>query len=153
MRKLLLLPFLLFALFACAEPNITGTWKLDRDASTGSPSVQGASLLVITQSGDALTFDYYPLKNGQRGDLLQSDGYTTDGLEHPGYKTRTYVTYLQAYWRKKQLVTRTRAIMDPEGYQTFTNENHWSLSEDGKTLTDKSSDGKKVVYSREPAAQ
>ena len=150
MRKLLLLPLLFLAVSVYAAPNLGGTWKFDPEVSNGQPAAPGASLLVVTQSADAITFDYYPLTKGQRGALLQSYSYTTDGHQHPGYKTRTYVTYQRVYWHKNMLVVSTKGIIDPEGEQTFTDEDHWFVSEDGKTLTHKSSDGKKAVYARQP---
>jgi hypothetical protein len=143
--------FLAF-LFAQSAPNLAGTWKFDPLASTGQPAAKGASLLVITQSGDALTFDYYSANRGERGELIQSSVYTADGRDHPGNKIRTYVTYVKAYWQGKSLIAQTRNIMDPEGYQSFTIEDRWTLSNDGKTLTDQTSDGTKVVYTRQPDA-
>jgi hypothetical protein len=153
MRKLLLLPLLFVAVSLHAAPNFAGTWKLDADASTGSPAAQGASLLIVTQTEDTLTFDYYPLTNGKRGALIQSDSYTLDGLDHPGHKLRTYITYTRAYWHKKALIVRTQGVMDTEGEQTFTDEENWFLSPDGNTLTDRSSDGKKAVYVRQPNSE
>lgn len=152
MRKILLCALVVFALTLFAEtvPNLSGTWKLDRDASTGEPAAKGASLLAIKQSDDDLAFDYFAANNGQRGKLLQTSTYVTDGIQHSGYKIRTYVTYVRAYWRKSELVVQTKAVLDPDGYQTFTTEDHWSLSQDGNTLTDKSSDGTRAVYTRQP---
>jgi hypothetical protein len=150
MKKIVLPLFLFFALIAYAEPNLSGTWKLDADASSGPPPAKGASLLVITQSGNDLTFDYYGASNGQRGDLIESNNYVLDGIEHRGNKTRTYITFVRAYWQKKALIVRTRAILDSVGEQTFTDEQRWSVSDDGKTLIGKFSDGTKTVWERQP---
>lgn len=138
--------------FAQPTPNLSGTWKLDGDASTGPPAAKGALILVITQSGDNLTFDYYAANNGERGELIQSSPYTSDGRDHPGNKIRTYVTYVKTYWQGKSLVVQTKGILDVEGTQTFTLEDRWTLSNDGKTLTDHASDGTKVVFTRQPDA-
>jgi hypothetical protein len=144
---------LFFALFfAQSTPNLAGTWKFDPNTSSGQPAARGASLLVVTQSGDALTFDYYPVNNRERGELIQSSEYTADGRDHPGNKIRTYVSYVKAYWQGKSLILQTKSVMDPDGYQSFTLEDRWTLSNDGKTLTNHSSDGTKVVYTRQPDA-
>ncbi len=141
-----------FAFFSQSVPNLNGTWKLDQDASTGPPIAKGASILVITQSGDDFTFDYYASSNGKRGELIQTSAYSTDGRERRGNKIRTYVTYVRSYWHRSTLVMQTRNVMDLDGYQTFNTEDRWTLSEDGKTLTDQSSDGTKAVYVRQPDA-
>ncbi len=153
MNNLLFSTILFFAFFAQSVPNLGGTWKLDQDASTGPPAAKGASVLVITQSGDDFTFEYYASRNGKRGDLIQTSYYSTDGRERQGNKIRTYVTYVRSYWHGNTLVLQTRNILDVDGYQTFKTENRWSLSDDGKTLTDKSSDGTKAVYVRRPDAE
>jgi hypothetical protein len=48
------------------------------------------------------------------------------------------------------MVISIRSVIDPGGEQTFTTEDRWSLSDDGKTLTDKSSDGTRAIYRRQP---
>ena len=150
MNSLLFSAILFLAFFGQTVPNFGGTWKLDQDASTGPPAAKGASFLIITQSGDDLTFEYHGSSNGKRGDLIQTSSYSTDGRERQGNKLRTYVNYVRSYWHGKTLLVRTRSVMDLDGFQTFTLEDRWSLSDDGKTLTDQSSDGTKAVYVRQP---
>ncbi len=153
MANVLFSALLCFALFAQSIPNFSGTWKLDRNLSTGQPDAKGASLLVITQSGDTLSFDYYRANNGERGDLIQSSSFTTDGRERRGNKARTYITYVKSYWQGKSLILQNKGIIDPGGEQTFTLEDRWVMSSDGKTLTDQSSDGTKTVFTRQPNAE
>ncbi len=112
MSSLLFSTILFFAFFAQSVPNFTGTWKLDQDASTGTPAAKGASILVINQSGDDLTFDYYASSNGKRGDLIQTTSYSTDGRERRGNKIRTYVTYVRSYWHRNTLVLQARNVCE-----------------------------------------
>ncbi len=152
MENLLFSAVLFFAFFAQSTPNFSGTWKFDADASSGKPAAKGASLLIITQSSDDLAFDYYAANNGKRGDLIQSSTYVADGTERAGYKVRTYITYVKSYWQRKTLIVQTKGVLDIDGSQTFTLEDRWTVSDDGKTLTDHTSDGTKAVFTRQPNA-
>ncbi len=155
MYKAILSAVFLFALFsqpgfAQPTPNLAGTWTFDPAASTGIPQAKGALLLVISQSGDELTFEYYRGTTDDHGDPIQTTYYTTNGRERMGNKVRTYVAYVKSYWERQTLVVRTRAVIDATGEQTFDMEERWTLSKDGNTLTEKASDGTKVVYTRQP---
>jgi hypothetical protein len=59
---------------------------------------------------------------------------------------------VKAYWQGKNLIVQTKGILDVEGTQSFTLDDRWTLSNDGKTLTDHTSDGTKVVFTRQPDA-
>jgi hypothetical protein len=70
----------------------------------------------------------------------------TDGEERPSYSTRLARAYARARWDKNELVVTTRVFLDVYGYQSYSEADRWDVSDDGKTLTDKSSDGKVMVY-------
>ena len=155
MYKSVVFTVLLFAffaqpIFAQPTPNLAGTWKFDPVASTGVPQAKGALLLVISQSGEELTFEYYRDTSAERGEPIQTTYYSTNGRERMGNKVRTYVAYVKSYWERQTLVVRTRAVVDATGEQIFDMEERWMLSKDGNTLTEKSSDGTKAVYTRQP---
>ncbi len=153
MQKLLFSAVFFFAFLAQPAPNLSGTWQFDPTASTGQPAAKGASFLVVSQSGDELTFDYYGVSAGKRGKLVESAHLSADGRRHAGNKIRTYTSYVTAYWNRNKLVVQSKAVLDPDGYQTFSTEDRWSLSNDGNTLTDSSSDGTQTIYRRQPNAE
>lgn len=139
-----------FAIFAAqtAAPNLAGRWKLDLDASTGTPPVPGASLLIVSQSEDDMQFQW----EGNNGSLLAGESFPTDWSSNRRFSTRTQVGYARAHWRDNQFVVETKVVMDVDGYQSFSYTERWTISRDGKTLTQTSSDGKKLVFERVPDA-
>ena len=54
--------------------------------------------------------------------------------------------YARARWKENKLVVTTRSFLDIYGYQSYSSEDRWELSADGKTLSNKSSDGKVTVF-------
>ncbi len=128
---------------APAVPNLSGTWRLDRDLSTADLSRIKTTVLVVRQSYDDIRFDYY---DGKR--WLGAEQFLTDGTERPRYKTRIERAYARAAWKGDKLVVRTRSFLDVYGYQSYELTDTWERSDGGQTLINKSSDGKAIVYYR-----
>ncbi len=139
---------ILFVLFAAqtAVPNLSGRWKLDLDASSAATPVPGATQLVVYQGEDDVQFQYEKAD----GSLLAEDRFSTDWRSERRFATRIQIGYARARWEGKQLLIETKVVMNVEGTQSYSYDERWSLSPDGKTLTQKSSDGKKLVYDRMP---
>lgn len=138
------LVFLLFTVAAAAQsgtPAFSGTWRLDRDLTTADLRWNKITVLTVTQSGEEVRFQYFDPDR-----LLGSETFVIDGEERPRYSTRLARAYARARWDKNKLVVTTRVFLDVYGYQSYSEADSWELSEDGTTLTDKSSDGKVMVY-------
>lgn len=130
-------------------PDLSGSWVLNPVKSTANPipKAKGPTRLIITQNGNNINFDSYD-GNG----LDHSSSFVVDDKERPRYKTRLERAYARARWDKGELVIVTRSFLDPEGTQSYTDVERWSLAKDGKTLVHKLSDGKVEVYEKkEPA--
>ncbi len=143
-----ILTFVVFALFAAqtAVPNLAGRWRLDLDASTAPAPVPGAILLQVSQTDEDVQFQY---ENAQ-GSVLSGESFPTDWSSNRRFSTRTQIGYARAQWKDNQLLVETKVVLDVDGNQTFSYTERWSVSPDGKTLTEKSSDGKKLVFDRVP---
>ncbi|MFB3814947.1 MAG: hypothetical protein ACE14L_12640 [Terriglobales bacterium] len=125
-------------------PNLSGTWRLDRDLTTADLSRVRTDILLVRQSFEEIRFDYYD-RDRQR---LGVETFITDGDERPRYKTRIERAYARARWKDDRLIVRTRSFLDHEGYQSYSLDEIWQRSPDGTLLTNKSSDGKEMVYRR-----
>jgi hypothetical protein len=147
---LTLLAFVLaaVALFAAnpAPPNLSGQWRLDLDASTAMAPIPGAQMLVISQSPDDVQFQY----ERTDGSVLGDEGFETNWIRRQRFKTRTQLGYARARWEHDALVVETTVVLDAVGEQSYSYTERWSVSPDGKTLTQASSDGKKLVFERMP---
>ena len=142
MRSLLVVLLLTSAAAAQAEmPAFSGTWRLDRDLTTADLQWNKITILTVTQSDEEVRFHYF-----DRDRSVGSETFVTDGEERPRYRTRLARAYARARWDKNELVVTTRVFLDVYGYQSYNEADRWELSADGKTLTDKSSDGKVMVY-------
>lgn len=147
--RCLTLALLLFCSVAatCAQkpavPAISGTWNLDLIHSTADPQPSFGTQLVITRYGNnKLQFEFLQEKKP-----LARNVYTLDGREYPSYYNTNERAFVSAKVNNKsELVVRTRSILDIDGTQEFTETDTWSLSRDGKTLVDKTDDGKVRVY-------
>jgi hypothetical protein len=142
MQSLLIVLLLTVAAAAQAEmPDFSGTWRLDRDLTTADLRWNKITILTVTQSDQEVRFRYF-----DRDRSLGSETFVTDGEERPSYSTRLARAYARARWDKNELVVTTRVFLDVYGYQSYSEADRWDVSDDGKTLTDKSSDGKVMVY-------
>jgi hypothetical protein len=121
-------------------PDLSGTWKLNLQKSKLlKGSTLGDESLVIKQDGQRLEFDYN--SNGKSS----AEVYVTDKKdkvirEIPAAGSRIVA---KAYWKSAALVTETRIdfkMSSPVGaYEMMHTKDSWALSDDGLTLTDKSS--------------
>jgi len=126
-------------------PELNGTWRLDPVHSTAHPRYLLSNQIIIRQFGRQYQFEF---RAGHK--LLARDVYAVDGKEHPGYSNKLSNGFVTAKVEKEQLLVTTRAAMDPDGTQTFSETERWFLSPDKKTLTNKMSDGKLRLYQKQP---
>ncbi|HXX43323.1 MAG TPA: hypothetical protein VEJ38_01245 [Candidatus Acidoferrales bacterium] len=131
--------------------DLVGTWVLNLTKSKPDKRFPITSqTLVITYSGQTIQFDYTT-----DGKPL-SFTYIVDGKEHttpmpapppppngtkqpPNPMFRDAQNIEKAQWKKGALEITVLSQMGPTGYSvtsTFLSE-HWTLSSDGKTLTEK----------------
>ncbi len=126
-----------------SHPDISGTWRLDRDRTTADLRWNKTDRIVVRQSEEDIRIQYFRDRQ-----LLGTEMFITDWVERPRYKTRIERAYARVRWEEDELLIRTRSFLDAEGYQSYTMEDRWELSEGGETLTDKGSDGKLTVFYR-----
>lgn len=152
----MVLAFLLSSTLVCfavkketvAPPQFGGTWKLDPIHSTVNIKDMQASTVVITPFGDKLEFDFL---GGEK--LIGRETYTLDGVTHDSYTGRQVNRSFISAWmnKKSELIVRTRNILDLDDTQEYTDTDTWSVSPDGKTLTDRMTDGKLLIYQKQPS--
>ncbi|MBZ5647198.1 MAG: hypothetical protein LAN37_08260 [Acidobacteriia bacterium] len=122
-----------------SPPNLSGVWKLDRDLTTARYVKDDT--LVVQQTKARVKFIYH---SGDR--VTGTDVFVTDGKEQDRYTTRIERAYYRARWKADKLVVVTQHVLDALGYQTYKETDSWVLDKDGKTLTEKLSDGNVAVY-------
>jgi hypothetical protein len=123
--------------------DLSGNWKLDRDASTDVAPVREMTNLVISQSPDGIRFDYM---DGAK--VLATRTLEPDWIYRRSFSTRTVAGYTRARWNHNQLVVQNRGVLDLDGTQFYEDGERWSISTDGKTLTETASDGTHLVFDR-----
>jgi len=133
-----------------ASPDITGTWTLDLSKSKPDKRFPVKSqTVVITSSGQTIQFNYTT-----DGKPL-SFTYVIDGKEHitpipappspdgtkqpPNPMFKDAENIIKAEWKKSALDIVTISRMGPLGnnIDSLFLSQHWTLSPDGKTLTEK----------------
>ena len=138
------------ALAATKEPlvDFTGTWKLNMKKSRGAPDWRPDTVLVVLQSPNQIHFTYF-LNQDARVPFENHD-YVTNGKEEKLYASANEQTYYSVRWNSRNVLqVRVHHIVRSEIADTEWNETDiWTLSNDGKTLTNKLSDGKLIVYDR-----
>ncbi len=164
MQKLLVTSVVL--LLACASvaaekkatdaiPDLAGVWLLDPLASHGGSLPHDTTVLLIRQSGNEITFEHYATRELEREPKVVEQ-FVANGRSSRRYATRTQVAYATAKFAKGVLVIDTTTSLDAQGTQTFSDTERWAVSPDGKTLTERMSDGTVVVYQKQgpvPTAQ
>lgn len=123
-----------------SPPNFAGVWKLDRDLTTAKYVKDDT--LVVHQTKTRVRFIYH---SGDK--ITGTDVFITDGKEQDRYTTRIERAFYRARWKDDALVIVTLHVLDVFGYQSYRETDSWVLDKDGKTLTEKLSDGKVAVYS------
>lgn len=158
MPRLRLAAFLLvtFALPLSAQtsapPDLTGTWALDVSKSKlAKHSTVQSETLVITCSGSSIV-----MRDTTDG-KVETHSYTIDGKERPYAEVQGGENFTKAYWKKSTLVIENFARLKMpsapmDGSTLWSIKDRWTLSADGRTLTDESerSDSKTVsVYEKQ----
>ena len=154
MRKLLpILVILLFVAGAMAAGkdrivDFSGTWKLNMQKSHGAPDWRPETVLVVLQSPYQIHFTYF-LNNDTRQPFENHD-YVTNGKEQQLYASANETAYASVRWTNKNVLeVRLRHVVRSEVADTaWTETDTWTISPDGKTLTNKLSDGKTIVYDK-----
>jgi hypothetical protein len=123
---------LLCAAIALATPNFSGEWKMNSSKSDFGQWPPPSSIV------QKITHEEPNIKvasawSGDQGDMTMDLAYTTDGKECAN-STPMGESKSTLKWDGDTLVIETRA--DFEGNEA-TITSRWTLSEDGKTLTDK----------------
>jgi len=128
-------------------PDLSGRWKLDRDASHGPSLRRAAPEMEITQRGDEVKFVYYAADGA-----ATEESFLADDIERDRYVTRIERAYAKVHWKNNDLIIITRHVMDVSGYQAYSETDSWLLSDDRQTLTGKLSDGSVLVYEKDSAS-
>jgi len=126
-----------------SDPYMSGTWRLDRDLTTADLRSNKTNRIVVRQLADNIRIQYF-----HDDQFLGAEAFIADWIERPRYQTRIERAYARVRWEKDGLLIRTRSFLDAQGYQSYTMEDRWELSDHGETLTDRGSDGKLMVYYR-----
>jgi hypothetical protein len=129
--------------------DFSGTWKLNLQKSKGAPDWRPDTVLVILQSPYQIHFAYF--LNADATQPFENHDYSTNGKEAKIYATANETAYVSArQTSKKVLQVRTHHVARAEVADTdWTETDTWTLSDDGKTLTNKLSDGKIIVYDKQ----
>ena len=130
------------------QVDFTGTWKLNFQKSKGAPDWRPDTVLVVLQSPYQIHFTYF--LNADATQPFQNYDYVTNGKESKSYSTGNEDAYASVHWTAKNaLVVRTHHVVRSEVADTDWSETDtWMLSDDGKTLTNRLSDGKFIVYEK-----
>ena len=128
--------------------DFTGTWKLNAKKSKGYPDWRPDTVLVVLQSPYQVHFTYF--LNPDAVSPFQNYDYVTNGKESKLYATGPEEAYASARWSNKNvLLIRTHHVVRSEIADTdWTEIDTWILSDDGKTLTNRQSDGKIMIYEK-----
>ncbi len=128
--------------------DFSGTWKLDMQKSRGAPDWRPETVLVVLQSPYQIHFTYFLNQDAKQA--FENHDYVTNGKEIQLYATGPEIAYASVRWTSKNVLqVRTHHLVRSEIADTDWNEiDTWMLSDDGKTLSNKLSDGKTIVYDR-----
>ena len=128
--------------------DFSGTWKLNMKKSTGAPDWRPDTVLVVLQSPYQVHFSYF--LNDDATQPFENHDYVTNGKEAQLYATGNETVYSSVRWTSKRVLQiRMRRMVRTEIADTdWTETDTWTLSDDGKTLVNKLSDGKTLVYDK-----
>ncbi len=136
-RHVLFPALLLIAVAALAQtaskPNLSGTWKLDAQASDwGLVPPADSAQYVIRQVGSRFTMQY-----SEGGGHSQKIEFSPDGEEHTVIKDANAETIIRSYWQGPVLVIESRIRPGSSTSNQLPAEwtSKWSLAADGKSLT------------------
>jgi hypothetical protein len=118
---------------AADKPDFSGSWKLDADKSNLGPMPPPTSLTrKVDHKEPAVTVD--TAQSGPQGDISTTFKYATDGKE----TTNSFMgsdLKCTAAWEGKTLVINSKGEFGGSEVKLVSK---WTLSDDGKTLTDAS---------------
>lgn len=115
---------------AFAKPNFSGNWTLNSAKSDFGPMPAPDKWdLKITHDDPSLK--YSQVRSGQQGEMKSDIAYTTDGKPSVNKTPRGEMTSV-AKWDGDVLTISTKR--EVQGMEITQNE-RWTLSDDGKTLT------------------
>jgi hypothetical protein len=116
---------------AADKPDFSGNWKMDADKSTFGPMPPPTSMTrKIVHKDPDLSVE--TAQSGDQGDMNTTAKYSTDGKETTNSMMGNDVKS-KAVWDGKNLMITSAANF---GGTDVKLTNKWSLSDDGKTLTD-----------------
>lgn len=136
MKRLSLFLMVLAVLFAAtsapafAKPNFTGEWKLDADKSNFGPMPPPDKFNLSVKHTDSV-IEITTDQAGAQGEDKSTAKYKTDGSESVN-QMRGMDVKSKASWDGDKL--KIAAKLDMGGAE-ITLDQTWTLSEDGKTLT------------------
>lgn len=118
------------AVAAAAQPNFTGTWKMNASKSEfGEMPAPNSLIQTITHNEPNLTVS--TKQSSDMGDFEFEAKYTTDGKECVNMRRDNPATSVLK-WEGSTLVITTKSKF---GDTDFTTTERWDLSADGKELT------------------
>ena len=128
--------------------DFSGTWKLNAKKSKGFPDWRPDTVVVVLQSPYQVHFTYF--LNPDAVSPFQNFDYVTNGLESKLYATGAEEAYASARWNNKNvLLIRTHHVVRSEiADSEWTEIDTWTISDDGKILTNKQAGGKVMVYEK-----
>ena len=121
-----------------ARPDISGTWILNIDKSKLAKGTDiHSETLVIACSESTITI---------RDDVdgkLSTRTYLADGKDHPFAEVRGGQDFVRASWKKSTFVIEVSGRLKTpnsslDGSEVWHTEDRWSVSADGRVLTEKS---------------
>ena len=129
--------------------DFSGTWKVNMKKSRGAPDWRPETVLVVLQSPYQIHFTYFI--NEDASQPFENHDYVTNGKETKLYATGAEIAYASVRWTSKSVLeVRMHHVVRSEVADTdWTETDTWTLSDDGKTLTNKVSDGKVMVYDKQ----
>jgi len=131
------------------QVDFSGTWKLNMQKSKGAPDWRPDTVLVVLQSPYQVHFVYF--LNSDAAAPFETHDYVTNGKESKLYSTGAETAYASVKWTSKYVlqVRMHHQVRSEIADTDWTETDLWMLSEDGKTLTNKLSDGKIIVYEKQ----
>ena len=131
-----------------SPPDLSGTWVLSLTKSKpAKKAVIHAETIVIKCAGSSIHFAFS--SDGKESDEM----YVTDGKDHAQKVTPGGELYSRAEWKRSVLITKTGARLTmpaADGYEIISDNQHWSLSADGRSLLRELEDPKQTfVYDKQ----
>jgi len=118
------------SMIAQSKPNFSGTWKLNLAKSDFGPLPAPDSRTDVIDHNDP-TMKINTTQSGGQGDMTATLTYTTDGKEATN-QIATREIKSTATWQGGTLVVNSKLMFNDA---EVTIKSVWTLSEDGKTLT------------------